>query len=260
VDTNGNGRRDEYTEPNQPFDPSKDRRIMAAFYAVQPSPKGDVIWGQSMDVGFSRVDQPGFLIRLLPGSDPQHTALSEIYRPPEGSFGPRGVDVDSKGVAWTVLSSGHIASFDRSLCKGPLNGPQAAQGTLCPEGWHLYTLPGPQFKNVKSPGSADGAYYIWVDLYNTLGLGKDVPIASSNGGEALVALVKGKLVTLHVPYPMGFFTKNVDGRIDDPKAGWKGRGVWTTSGTRANFHSGDGGTEMFPKVFKVQMRPNPLAN
>jgi hypothetical protein len=103
------------------------------------------------------------------------------------------------------------------------------------------------------------AYYVWVDLHNTLGLGKDVPIASSSGGEALMALVNGQMVNLRVPYPLGFFTKNVDGRIDNPSLGWKGKGVWTTSGTRTNFHSGDGNKESNPKVFKVQIRPNPLA-
>jgi hypothetical protein len=41
-------------------------------------------------------------------------------------------------------------------------------------------------------------------------------------------------------------------------AGWKGRGLWTTSGTRANFH-GEGGTDASPKVFRLQMRPDPLA-
>ena len=61
-----------------------------------------------------------------------------------------------------------------------------------------------------------------------------------------------------MPYPLGFFTKNVDGRIDDPNAGWKGRGLWTTSGTRTVFH-GEGGNEVLPKVFKVQVRPDPLA-
>ncbi len=38
IDTNGNGKRDEYVEANQPLDPKKDKRIMAAFYGVQPSP------------------------------------------------------------------------------------------------------------------------------------------------------------------------------------------------------------------------------
>jgi hypothetical protein len=100
---------------------------------------------------------------------------------------------------------------------------------------------------------------VWVDRYNTLGLGANVPIASTNGGESLTAIVDGKFVTLRVPYPMGFFTKNADGRIDDPNGGWKGRGLWTTSGTRANFH-GEGGLAAQPKVFKLQIRPNPLAS
>jgi len=260
IDANGNGRRDDWVEGSQPLDPNKDKRVMAAFYGIQPSPVEDVIWGQAMDVGFSRVDQPGYLVRLDPGPDPTNTALVEIYQPPEGTFGPRGLDVDSKGIVWTVLSSGHIASFDRKKCKGPLNGPSTVDGKQCEEGWTLYRLPGPQFKGVDPKGSADGAYYIWVDLYNTLGLGKDVPIASSNGGEALIAVVDGKLITLHVPYPMPFFTKNVDGRIDDENAGWKGRAIWTTTGTRAPFHSGDGSKDMYPKVFKVQIRPSPLAD
>ena len=259
VDTNGNGKRDAYVEDGQPLDPNKDKRVIAAFYGVMPSPADDTIWGQAMDRGFSRVDQPGYLIRLTPGADPTNTALAEIYQPPEGGFGPRGIDIDLKGMVWTVLSSGHLASFDRTLCKGPLNGPTTADGKQCPEGWKLYRLPGPQFKGADPSGSADHAYYVWVDSYNTLGLGANVPVASSNGGEALISVVDGKVVNLRVPYPLGFFTKNVDGRIDDPKAGWKGRGGWTTSGTRANFH-GEGGKDAYPKVFKIQMRPDPLAH
>jgi hypothetical protein len=123
----------------------------------------------------------------------------------------------------------------------------------------MYRFPGPQFKGVDERGSAEHAYYIWVDRYNTLGLGPNVPIASTNGGESLLAIVDGKFVTLRVPYPLGFFTKNVDGRIDDPSAGWKGRAVWTTSGTRTVFHN-EGGTQNRPKVYKVQVRPDPLAN
>jgi hypothetical protein len=80
----------------------------------------------------------------------------------------------------------------------------------------------------------------------------------TNGGEALTALVDGKFVVLRVPYPMGFFSKNADGRIDDPNAGWKGKGLWTTSGTRAMFHS-EGGKTSQPRVFHLQMRPDPLA-
>ena len=60
------------------------------------------------------------------------------------------------------------------------------------------------------------------------------------------------------PYPMGFFTKWMEGRIDDPNAGWKGRAGWATYSTRAVFHS-EGGKENRPKVVKFQIRPDPLA-
>jgi hypothetical protein len=259
LDTNGNGKRDAWVGPNDPIDPTKDKRIMAAFYGVQPSPVDDSIWGQAMDVGFTRIDQPGYLMRLVPGSNPTETALTEVYLPPDGVYGSRGLDLTTKGVMWTVFSSGHIGSFDRSKCKGPLNGPAAATGKHCPEGWTIYKMPGPQFAGVTNQGSANHAYYLWVDRFNTLGLGADVPIAETNGGESLMAVVDGKIVDLRVPYPLGFFTKNVDGRIDDPNGGWKGKGLWTTSGTRTVFHN-EGGTENQPKVYKVQIRPNPLAN
>jgi hypothetical protein len=225
-----------------------------------PSVKGDVIWGQTMGPGFTRIAQPAYLVRMIPGSDPTKTAVSEIFQSPPGTYGSRGVDIDSKGVAWTVLSSGQMASFDRSKCKEKLAGPNAATGEQCYEGWTLYRMPGPQFKGVEDPqGSANHAYYIWVDVYNTLGLGKDVPVAMANGSESLLALVDGKFVDIRIPYPLGFFAKNVDGRIDDPNGGWKGRALWTTTGTRAYFHSEKGKDER-PKVYKVQMRPDPLAD
>jgi hypothetical protein len=58
---------------------------------------------------------------------------------------------------------------------------------------------------------------------------------------------------------MGFFAKNADGRIDDPKAGWKGRGLWSAYASRVNWHL-EGGKETLGKVVKFQMRPNPLAD
>ena len=43
----------------------------------------------------------------------------------------------------------------------------------------------------------------------------------------------GKWVVRRVLYPTGFYTKWLDGPIDDPNAGWKGRGLRATIGTRA---------------------------
>jgi hypothetical protein len=249
-DANGNGKRDAYVEPNQPLDPSKDQRIGGALYAVAPAPDGSV-WG-------TQLGYPGAIIRLAPGSNPPDTALVEIYEPPvDRGFSPRGGDVDRNGVYWAAMASGHLASFDRRKCKGPLNGPKAT-GQHCPEGWTFYTEPAPQFKGVTESGSTEGSYFTWVDQFDTLGLGSNVPIDTGNATEALLALKDGKFVTMRVPYPLGFYTKWMDGRIDDPNAGWKGRGIWTTVSTRAPFHmeTGKGTTS---KVMKFQMRPDPLA-
>ena len=69
----------------------------------------------------------------------------------------------------------------------------------------------------------------------------------------------GKFVVLRVPYPMGFYAKGMDGRIDDPKAGWKGKGLWATYGTRTPFHA-EGGKGTTSKVLHFQLRPDPLAH
>jgi hypothetical protein len=251
LDTNGNGKRDDWVEPNEPVDPAKDKRVVIGYYGVAVSPVDGSIWGSSL--GF-----PGYVARFNPGPNPTDTGLTEIYEAPAdvNGYGVRGMDVDRNGVVWVSLSSGHLGSFDRRKCK-VLNGPTAT-GKHCPEGWTLYQLPGPQFQNVTESGSVESSYYTWVDQFDTFGLGKEVPIATGNLNDALLALVDGKFVTLRVPYPLGFYTKWMDGRIDDPKAGWKGKGLWATHGTRAPFHL-EGGKGTRPKVVKFQLRPDPLA-
>ena len=252
LDSNGNGRRDEYTEPGQPADPKKDRRVATNLYAIAVNPVDGSVWGTALGFPF-----PGYVIRVAPGSNPSETALTEMYAPPAPGYGPRGGDIDRNGVYWVSLASGHLGSFDRRKCKGPLNGPKAT-GNHCPEGWTLYALPGPQFKNLKEPGSAEASYYTWVDQFNTLGLGENVPIVTGNLSESYFALVNGKFVTLRVPYPMGFFAKWAEGRIDDPNGGWKGRSLWATNSTRTPYHN-EGGKENKPKVVRFQLRPDPLA-
>jgi hypothetical protein len=257
VDTNGNDKRDEYVGPNQPVDPEKDKRISGSFYGVTVSPADGSIWGSVL--GF-----PGKIVRLNPGPNPSETALAEVYelpwnnvKAPVQGFSPRGLDIDRNGVIWTVLASGHLASFDRRKCK-VLNGPTAT-GQHCPEGWTLYPFPAPQLKGVTDSGSAEASYYDWVDQFDTFGLGTNVPIATGNGEDALLALVNGEFVVLRVPYPIGFFAKGLDGRIDDPKTGWKGKGLWSTYATRAVAHI-EGGKGTTSKVLHFQLRPDPLAD
>jgi hypothetical protein len=157
LDTNGNGRRDDWAEPNQPVDPAKDKRIPGGPYAVMPSPVDGSIW---YTVGvFSGTPA---VLRFVP-----ETGLSEIYNVPAPGFGIRGGDIDKNG-SRAPLSSGHWG-FDRRKCKGPLNGPQAT-GNHCPEGWAFYQYPGPGFAGLGN-NSAESSFTP-ADQHSTSGLGR----------------------------------------------------------------------------------------
>jgi hypothetical protein len=249
LDTNGNGRRDAYVEANAPADPTKDTRINSPFYAVMPSPVDGSVWGATMG-------NPGAVVRLAPGANPPATALAEIYQVPMPGFGVRGGDIDRQGVVWVSLGSGHIGSFDRRKCKAPLNGPKAT-GTHCPEGWAFHQYPGPGFQGL-GDNSAESSYYSWVDQHNTFGLGNDVPMSTGNLNDGLIAYANGRMVVLRVPYPLGFYAKGFDGRIDDPAAGWKGRGLWAANGDRTPWLI-EGGKGSKPLAAHFQLRPDPLA-
>ncbi|MGB8040291.1 MAG: carboxypeptidase regulatory-like domain-containing protein [Pseudolabrys sp.] len=249
LDTNGNGKRDDYTEPGQPADTGKDTRITGGSgpYAVMPNPKDGSIWYTVGVFG----GQAGFM-----RFDPK-TQLSEFFAMPKPGVGVRGGDIDANGVAWGSESSGHLVSFDRRLCKGPLNGPNAT-GNHCPEGWKFYKYPGPGFEGFEDR-SVEASYYTWVDQHNTVGLGENIPISTANLNDGFVALKNGKMVLLRIPYPMGFYAKGLDGRIDDPNAGWKGRGLWSTNGDRTPWlmETGKGSS---PRAVHIQIRPDPLAH
>ena len=235
IDTNANGKRDAYVEPDQPIDPAKDKRIQGGSYGVIPSPVDGSVW-------VAAPGMPGSIIRVVPGSNPTTTALAEIYEPPfnnprsaVNAYNPRGIDIDRNGIVWTAFAgSGHLASFDRRKCK-VLNGPTAT-GQHCPEGWTLHLTPGPRFKGVTDEANTDMLYYNWVDQFDALGMGRNVPVVTGSYSDALMAFVGGKFVVMRVPYPMGFYHRGVDGRIDDPKPAGRAEGCGpitaaTTPGT-----------------------------
>ncbi len=243
LDTNGNGVRDEWVEPDEPADPNLDTRVRAGYYAVMPNPADGSIWG-------SNNSYPGYIMRF----DPK-TGLGEKFNVPLPGYSSRGADIDSNGVVWVALGSGHLGEFDRRKCTGPLNGPEAT-GDHCPEGWTFHELPGPSF--ITHPDiKVESSYYAFVDQHNTFGLGENVPMVIGNLYDGVHALVEGEFITVRTPYPLGFYTKGFEGRIDDPDAGWKGRGLWIPSGGRNPWFLEDGkGTH--PIVTHFQLRTNPL--
>jgi hypothetical protein len=233
------------------LDPTKDTQINFSMYSVIPSPVDDSVWGISEAF-------PGYLIRMKRGNNAPSSCVTQVFKVPEPGFDPRGVDIDTNGVIWTALAgSSHMASFDARKCKD-LNGPGKADGSQCAEGWKLHEVIGPKLKGTNV--GADFHYYNWVDQKNIAGLGANTPLATGSNSDSLLALdpASGEWTTLRVPYPMGFFSRGMDGRIDDPNAGWKGRGLWANYGTNYIWHT-EGGKGTKGKFVKFQIRPNPLA-
>jgi hypothetical protein len=234
-----------------PLDPKLDTQVSFSLYSVMPSPADDSAWGASETF-------PGYIVRVDRGSNPPETCKSEVYRVPSPGLDPRGIDVDKNGVVWTALAaSSHLASFDRRKCKS-LAGARKFDGTDCPEGWTLYLTPGPKLKGTEVP--ADFHYYNWVDRHNIMGFGENTPMATGSNSDSLLVLnpQTRQWVTLRVPYPLGFYSRGMDGRIDDPNGGWKGRGLWANYGTHFVWHI-EGGKGTKGKMVHFQLRPDPLA-
>lgn len=239
VDSNGDG--------------NADQALVGFNYGVIPNPTDNSVWtAQPGGNPGDKIDFPGRLIRYHPATD-----AFETYTPPAPGAGPRGVDVDRNGIIWVALGgSGHLGRFDRSQCTQTWGS-----GDQCPEGWTLYRSPGPLIPTTDQPGDERGAdfhYYLFVDQFNTLGLGHDVVVLNGTGSDALLAFdqTSESFTVIRIPYPLNTYTRGLDGRIDDPDAGWQGRGLWFTNGLDPMIHS------EIPQSFvgKVQVRPDPLAH
>ena len=85
-----------------------------------------------------------------------------------------------------------------------------------------------------------------------------MPVSTANLEDGVVALKDGKMVLLRLPYPMGFFAKGHRRTHRRPNAGWKGRGLWVSSGDRAPWQT-EGGKGNKPMAVHFQVRPDPLA-
>lgn len=236
-------------------DPTKDTRIAGFNYGIGISPKDGSYWAAKYTPYV-----PSGILRVEAGSDPPETCKAEYFVPPKVdgkylAFNARSVDLDSDGVAWISFGTG-IGKFDRSKCRA-INT-QTTSGQHCEEGWEIIQTPGPNFKGTQV--SSDWFYHTFVDQHNTLGLGKDVPIFANSVADELLAYLpkEGTFVQLRIPYPLGFYARGLDGRIDNNKAGWKGRGLWASNNTVPLWHqeTGEGSTAL---IAHFQLRPDPLA-
>lgn len=257
VDTNGDGK---ITKPWNPPDsdnpdPALDTEVSYNLYNVIPDPTNpNVVWG-AYEGRNGR--ERGAIIRLDRGNNPPETCITEVYQVPEGTLNPRGMDLASDGTPWAAMAAtSQWAKLDRSKCVA--NGPGTHISAKCEDdAWTVYQTPGPRFKNSDYP--TDFHYFGWVDQHNVIGLGKDIPILTGSNSDSLIALIPetGEWIYMRVPYPLGFYQRGLDGRIDDPNGGWKARALYSNYGTHLVWHS-EGGKGFVGKAVKIQIRPNPL--
>lgn len=223
-----------------------------------PSPVDDSVWGVSETF-------PGYLVRVRTGANPPETCMTQIFKVPSPGLDPRGVDIDTNGVVWTALAaSSHLAAFDVRKCRD-LAGPAKVDGSQCPNGWTLYKTTGPTFTGTTVP--TDFHYFNWTDMYGASGFPPNTPMATGSNSDSILVLTSqqgaGTWATLRVPYPLGFYSRGLDARVDRPNApagfaGWKDRAIWSNYGTHFVWHI-EGGKGVKGKQVKFQIRPNPLA-
>ena len=248
----GKGKAGGKQEAQAPFDPKLDTMVHFNLYSTMPSPVDDSVWGVAEDF-------PGYLIRLQRGNNPPSSCRTQVFKVPSPGYDPRGIDVDSNGVVWTGLAAtSHLAAFDVRKCKD-LTGPQKVDGSQCKEGWTLYQTPGPRLKGTDVP--ADFHYFNWTDSRNIMQLGQNTPFLTGSDSDSLIGLnpATNKWTYFTIPYPLGFYARGMDGRVDDANAGWKGRALYSNYGTHFVWQI-EGGKGTKGKLVKFQIRPNPLAN
>jgi hypothetical protein len=202
-------------------------------YATGVNPVDGTIW-----LPVSTVDGPQNKIYML---DPKTQKYTDYPLPAPGRLS-HGIDFTTDGNVWISAGSGHLGRLDRKTGK-----------------FTFWELPGAKFTGTgKETGSTEYPYFMWVDQFDTLGMGKDMIIVTGTTSDSML-IFNPKTETwtvFRLPYPQPFYTRGLDGRIDNPNAGWKGRGIWTSynsylpkfTETKLGF------------VNHIQIRPNPLAN
>jgi hypothetical protein len=202
-------------------------------YATAVSPVDGTVWQSS--------PQAGGAANKLFMLDPKTGIFKDYPLPPPGRLS-HGIDFSTDGNVWFSLGSGQLGRLDRKT-----------------EKFTYWDLPGPKFKGTgKETGSTEFPYFVWVDQFNATGLGKDTVIVTGTTSDSMLIFdpKKETFSVFRIPYPLPFYTRGLDARIDDANAGWKGRGMWLTySSYLPKFTETRIGS-----VDHLQIRPNPLAN
>ena len=151
LDTNGNGKRDDYVEPDQPVDPAKDKRVVAALYGVAVNPVDGTVWGTVARL--PRRGRPARSRARIRRNRARRSLRAAVagLRPARRRHRPQRRVL---GVARERPS--------RELRPAQVQGP--AQRTdrdrqALPRGLDAPSLPRAAVRDVTDPGSAEASYY-----------------------------------------------------------------------------------------------------
>ena len=114
------------------------------------------------------------------------------------------MDIDSKGVMWSALASGHLGELRPQQVQGPAERPDSRPASIARKAGRSIRARDRSSAASTDAGSGETQLLHLGRPAQHLGLGNDVPIATGNQNDSLIALVDGKFVKLRVPYPMGF--------------------------------------------------------
>ena len=215
------------------MDMKSGKAVPTTGYATGINPVDGTVW-----VPVPTVDGPQNKIFML---DPKTEKYTDYPLPLPGRLS-HGVDFSTDGNVWFSAGSGHLGRIDRKTGK-----------------FTYWELPGAKFAGTgKETGSTEYPYFMWVDQFDTLGMGKDTVIVTGTTSDSMLIFnPKTEAWTVfRLPYPMPFYTRGLDGRIDNPDAGWKGRGIWTSYNSYLPKFS----ETKLGYLNHIQYRPNPLAN
>ena len=192
---------------------------------------------------------------MVIGSNPPATCKTEVYEPPFDNpkrpgveaFTTLGLGIDTNGLVWAALAgSNDLASFDRRKCKEPLFVPTAT-GQQCPEGWTLYSVPGPKFKGTNITGGLSSTITGWTATAH-LGLGKNVPIINGTGSDLLIALSRRRrsLSPCEFRIPWIFIPETWMAASTIQMLDGRGAGIWSGNEERVIWHleGGKGGEDL----------------
>ena len=183
-------------------DPTSCQSVAGSGYGIAVSPVDGSVWRTNTYIGNSgSPDNSSFVgqNRIIK-FDPETSTFTDYELPPPARA-PVGIDATTDGRVWFGTASGHLGRFD----------PVTEQFTY-------WESPGPKLTGAESEtGSADFHYYIFVDQFDTFGLGPDMVILTGSNSDALVIFdpATEQFTVVRVPYPLTMYH----------------RGLWTDGST-----------------------------